>query len=789
MTNKSSVYFYLNLKLVLVLGLVFFSHLCFGQRKVTKERPQDTSFLADSTTLTKSDYLFHLEKVFEVVNKVPVTLASFTKLVPIAVHLNQDEAAIQLLKKRLAQTDRGLNLQNLQMYQTLLNELYSNNEDCLADLQDYDLRMNALKTEILSLRKDTVIVKIFRSDSLKKEFASQFVELKKKRTKIDSLIKGNTLDINTLQARTSANLISIKELIYQTDAQLKSIGIKAFGKERRYLWETINQSANRSVGFKRFINSEQKISRYYFIYTRSSRIALLFIGVLFFSWVFFNYRSLVKHEKISVIKDFDFRMLSSKPLLISLILIFTLAPIFDLRAPALYIEVVHSILGLLLAYFFFRKMPRWVFYKWCIFLLFVIAPAFLRVAGLPPRFQRWMLLILSLSATAYGVVVMKALGEKIKAYRFLPGIGVLFIALCILATICNLFGRFTLTQIFYSTGVNALLHAIALTVVTNMIVEAFLLQMKSSRIRKNYPEYFDWEPVIKTIRSQISIAAMILWSVLLTSNLNVLDELYDTVMSVLTEVRKIGNFSFTFGGIALFLVIIWTANFLQKYISYFFGDTGDDSLESNKGERSKLLVTRLVLLIGGFLIAVAASGLPIDKITVILGALGVGIGLGLQNIVSNFVSGIILIFDKTIRIGDVVELSDKKGRVKEIGIRASTLLSDEGAEIIIPNGAILSNNIINWTLSNNYMRVDMQLTIVKPFKYNEVVALIKEVIQSNTNVYLIKEPVIIINPVTKLNSNVRIYFWCKDVVLAESTKSTINAQLFDALSTKGIEIL
>ena len=109
-------------------------------------------------------------------------------------------------------------------------------------------------------------------------------------------------------------------------------------------------------------------------------------------------------------------------------------------------------------------------------------------------------------------------------------------------------------------------------------------------------------------------------------------------------------------------------------------------MEDNKGERSKLLVTRLVLLIGGFLIAVAASGLPVDKITVILGALGVGIGLGLQNIVSNFVSGIILIFDKTIRIGDVVELSDKKGRVKEIGVRASTLLSDEGAEIIIPNG-------------------------------------------------------------------------------------------------------
>jgi small-conductance mechanosensitive channel len=78
------------------------------------------------------------------------------------------------------------------------------------------------------------------------------------------------------------------------------------------------------------------------------------------------------------------------------------------------------------------------------------------------------------------------------------------------------------------------------------------------------------------------------------------------------------------------------------------------------------------------LLAVAASGLPIDKITVVLGALGVGIGLGLQSIVNNLVSGIILFFDRPLRIGDVVEIGDKKGRVKAIGIRSSTCLQQMG---------------------------------------------------------------------------------------------------------------
>ena len=195
------------------------------------------------------------------------------------------------------------------------------------------------------------------------------------------------------------------------------------------------------------------------------------------------------------------------------------------------------------------------------------------------------------------------------------------------------------------------------------------------------------------------------------------------------------------------------------------------------------------MLIGGFLLAVAASGLPIDKITVVLGALGVGIGLGLQNIVNNFVSGIILIFDKTVRIGDVVEISDKKGKVKEIGLRASTLLTDDGAEIIIPNGAILSNNIINWTLTNNQMRVAIDFSVGHPFHREEVTEIIKEVIASHDNIFTGKEPKVIIIPKNKTSSTIKVYFWCKDISQAENTKSSINSIIFDELEVKGIEIL
>jgi len=775
--------------LVSILFLFFGNKDAQAQRTKQSNKENDMSYLADSTVLNRGDYFARIQKVFEAINQVKVVTTSFTKLPSIAAHLTQDEEAIELLKKRLSQSDRSLNLQNLQMYQTLLDELETNNENCLKDLVDYDQELNEVKTQILSFRKDSVLIKIFTIDSLRRIFKPQLTEIRGKRVIMDSLIKANTNQINSYQARTAANLINVKELMYLTDSQLKSISVKAFGKEKRYLWEAATQSGKRSVGFRKFINSEQQISKYYFVYTRSSRALLLFTGLVFFFWVFLNFKSLVNRKRLEAVDSFQFRYLRPKPYLITFIFILTLAPVFDMLAPALYIEIVHVVLALALTTLLFKRLPRDVFYKWCIFVLLLIAPIVLRLLGMPPRYQRWLLLIFSMASAGFGLVMYAKLKKQAQEHRLLLTVGVIYIAFNIFAIGCNLFGRFTLTQIFYTTAVSAFIHAISLMILAGMITEAFLLQIKSTRIRKQYPEHFDWEPVVKSLKGVLGVLVFLIWLVLFLVNLNIFNELYTNTLEVLTEKRTIGSLTFTFGGIVLFLFIIWIANFLQKYIAYFFGDTGDDSLDDNKGERSKLIVTRLVLLIGGFLLAVAASGLPIDKITVVLGALGVGIGLGLQNIVSNFVSGIILIFDKTLRIGDTVELSDKKGRVKEIGIRASTLLTDDGAEIIIPNGSILSNNIINWTLTNNQMRVIIEFGLAKPFPKDEVVTLIQEAIAANDNIFMGKEPKILISPKSKTSNNIKIYFWCKDISQAETTRSSINAAIFDELDERGIEIV
>lgn len=749
----------------------------------------DQSLLADTNMLSTSDYLEGLERVYQTLNKVPTVTSSFSRIPEINNKLSADDSTISILKQRLSLDTNTFNLQNLQMFRTLLDEMTDNEDIYNAVVLSYDERLDDIKKEIAALRKDTIIRQIFTTKALRDSFSIQLKALRIKRVSSDSLIKSTTTILNELRAHIAENALAVQELLYQTNVQLKSVGPKAFLKEKRYLWERRSSATDlRYPEFNQMLDSEQQINQYYFNNTRSNRILLLFFGTIFFIWIFYNFKSIKNRGKMNILDDLDLKLVSPVPILASFVLIFTMAPVFDLHSPALYIELTQFCLLLVLTGLFFKRIPKEALILWSIFVLLFVALSFVRLIGISPQGQRWFILVINLISTAFAVFALRKLKPIVGKYRILLLAGTLYMLFNGMAIFANLFGRITLMQIFYTTGVYALLHTVSLIVLLQLVIEAFLLQIKGSRMRKKYPDHFEWEVIAKDFSKIISYVAIFIWVILLTAHLDVYDLLSNAFVSFLTTARKIGSFTFTFGGILLFLGIIWIANFLQKYIAYFFGETGDDTMENTNSEHSRLVITRLVLLIAGFLLAVAASGLPIDKITVVLGALGVGIGLGLQSIVSNFVSGIILIFDRTIRIGDVVELGNRKGKVKEIGIRSSTLLSDDGAEIIIPNGDILSNNIINWTLSNNNIRVSLTITISKPFDKEELIPIIKELILSNEQVFKRKAPSVIISPVNGKWSTVKIFFWC-NLNNTDAPKIAISDAVFEKLAEMNIETL
>jgi small-conductance mechanosensitive channel len=755
-------------------------------------RKFDSSLFTTINLPTTSDFAEDLEKTYQMLNNVPLVTESFVHLQEIDDKLDDEDSALNILKDRMAQNDRTFNVRNLQMFNTLLDAMNLNLKSHIKYLNRYDTALDGVKRDIDKLKKDSLMLQIFRDSALKDTFQVQLLALKAKWRQVDSLVMLNAQQVNALKYEASAHAITIQDLLYRVDHELAAVGSRAFGKERRYLWEPRAKGAsnNWQAAVQKSLETERQLAQYYFSNTRSKRFWLYVLGIVFFFWVWYNFRTLRRMNKQQAIEHFQFRFINPHPIAATLIFILTLAPLFDLHAPAIYIESIEFVLMIVLTFVFWKSIPRNLFYGWCIFLLLFLLLPITRILGLPLSLQRWTTLIIDSASAVFAFFFLfgkRRITGQPRLVWFALGLYFIF---NVLAVLCNLFGRVTLSQILAATAVYSFAETACLAVFVRIVVEAFLLQIQSSRIRKKYPENFDLTAISKSISRFIITLAVALWLIVFTTNLNIFDAMNDLLVDVFTSTREVGSFSFTLGGLVLFLGIIWLANFLQRYIAYFFGDTGDDAALDDRGQRSRLLVTRLVLLIGGFLLAVAASGLSVDRITVILGALGVGVGLGLQNIVNNFVSGIILIFDRPVRIGDTVEVGDKKGRVKEISIRTSTLLTEEGAEVIIPNGDVLSNHIVNWTLSNNHVRLAISFNIEKPANPDIIKPdLIKEIVKSNSNVLQHREPQIMLNSLNSKTSELRVYFWINDVTKTQFTSGELRTSIYKHLDKQGITVL
>jgi small-conductance mechanosensitive channel len=146
--------------------------------------------------------------------------------------------------------------------------------------------------------------------------------------------------------------------------------------------------------------------------------------------------------------------------------------------------------------------------------------------------------------------------------------------------------------------------------------------------------------------------------------------------------------------VALISLLIWLTRRVTRWlIDHVLARRGFDL-----GMREALgAIVRYIVVSLGVLVILQAAGIDLTSLNVLVGAIGVGLGFGLQNITSNFFSGLILLFERPIRIGDRVEIGGAAGEVREIGARATTLLTDEYVSIIVPNSLLVSERVTNWS--------------------------------------------------------------------------------------------
>lgn len=179
------------------------------------------------------------------------------------------------------------------------------------------------------------------------------------------------------------------------------------------------------------------------------------------------------------------------------------------------------------------------------------------------------------------------------------------------------------------------------------------------------------------------------------------------------ELFSVGETAITYGSVLRFLAILVATYVISVLIQKALQRYGDMRKSFSPSSLYALKrITHYIILLIGFLLAVASIGIDLTKFAIFASALGIGVGFGLQNLISNFSAGIILLFDKTLKVGDFVELeSGVTGEVQEINIRSTIITTNDNIDIIVPNSEFVAGRVTNWTMRDTYRRIKVPFAV------------------------------------------------------------------------------
>jgi potassium efflux system protein len=343
-----------------------------------------------------------------------------------------------------------------------------------------------------------------------------------------------------------------------------------------------------------------------------------------------------------------------------------------------------------------------------------------------------------------------------------------------------LIGHAVLNSAYLAALLAALIRAadgsIALSLRSHFAQSINLIRRRTDTVRNN-------------IKKLLSIVAIFIWLKVTLDLFALWDYVVAFIKTILFSELNTGTITLSLADIFAFIVTIFTAIFVSRFITTVLDEDVYQRVRLGRGVSFAIsAVIRYGIILLGFLLAVSALGIGMDRITILLGALGVGIGFGLQTIVNNFVSGMILIFERPIHIGDSVEVGTVAGIITRIGIRASTIRSFDGADITIPNGTLLSDSVTNWTMSDRIRRIELPVGVAYGTDTDMVIEALYGSLEEQKGILSDPKPQIIFNGFGDSSLDFMLRAWVADNDEFITIRSDIALSMNRALRAYNIEI-
>ncbi|MEQ9302257.1 MAG: mechanosensitive ion channel [Cyclobacteriaceae bacterium] len=251
-----------------------------------------------------------------------------------------------------------------------------------------------------------------------------------------------------------------------------------------------------------------------------------------------------------------------------------------------------------------------------------------------------------------------------------------------------------------------------------------------------------------------------------------------------------GEGTISLGTIVYFIFSFWLLFFISSRARRLLTDRILANANIELGLRSTIgSATRLVIIVIGSIVIIQSAGIDLSALSLLAGALGVGIGFGLQNITDNSISGLIILFEKPIKVGDRIEVGDVNGDVLSISVRATTILTNDNISIIVPNSEFISKQVINWSHNDRNIRFRIPVGV----SYNEdpekIKAILLSVADDNPNVLKNPSPQVIFDEYGDSSLNFMLAVWTSThIARPRILKSDLYFEIFKRFKTAGVEI-
>lgn len=767
----------------LLTGLIFLLIHTFSHAQ--KPTGKDTSSVIPDTLL------FRIEKYQSLITEINTTNKRSFDLNKIKTELLKHQANVTQVDTAMQVEKTAPDYKNLLNYRLMLTDAQQKTDQLRKSLSAYNNELQKRSEEIIQFGRDSLLIVDQKDSTQKRLYNNQIGDLKLKLQETGKTTVANLDTVSQLLADASVTYFRSIDLLNLVNEYIKESGQNVLGKEYNYLWKAANRDSSNKIGklIKLSYSGQDKILRYFFNSTWDNRVLLLLVCIAFFFWVRFNFQQAQKPQLAKLIGELNFRYITPLPFLSTLLVLFTISPLFEPDSPSIYIELNQFLLIIVLSIFFRKRLPLNQLRLWYFTVGFYVLVLFSNAIVNENLLLRLWLIVLNLLSIYFGIWLYRKVKEINFDKRYIKPVVVLHVLLNILAILLNVFGRVSLAKYQNLTAISGLLQAAALIVFIQLLTEAMELQIKVSSCSGGLFSRVSVSKTRNSFQKNLSWLAIFIWLLTFAINLNIIDPLLTFANQVLDKPRTFGNVTFTLENVLFFSVIVWISNQLQKNISIIFGDSDTSFGTHEVRKNSKLVLVRLIVMIIGFLLAISASGVPLGRVTVLLGALGVGIGLGLQNIINNFVSGIILIFDKSFVVGDYIELGDKKGKVLDIGIRSSKMLTSQGYRVIIPNGDLLSGRLVNYTEKNSRLKSEIIFKIGIDSDVDLVKRLIKETVEKAEDLVKNAPIQILFNAITADSIELKVNVWVTSVYVETNFKSFVLEQLLKKFRENEIKVM